>query len=92
MSVFPNSSNRKVAPNGQRVNASEIIAENFSFRIDTQASVQYIGLAAIGSLNSQAVWQILRITTSGTVQTGEYADGNDNFDNIWDNRAALSYS
>lgn len=54
----------------------------------------YVGRAAPDSATSAAVWQILRITedsSAGTTATA-YADGNTNFDNVWDNRASLSYS
>ena len=53
----------------------------------------YRGTANPGTLTSAASWRIERITiaTDGDV-TIVHADGNDNFDNIWDNRAGLSYS
>lgn len=59
----------------------------------TTSNVTYIGKAKIGSATSSTVWQIMKVdetTTDVTVIT--WADGNDNFDNIWDNRASLSYS
>lgn len=68
------------------------LAGEFATRVDTSASpLIYLGLAAPGSASSAAVWQVTRFdTTVGVIQT--YADGNTNFDNIWDNRASLSYS
>ena len=55
------------------------------------ANVTYIGQAAIGSDESQAVWQIKKVDeTSGIVIT--YADGDANYNNIWDNRTSLTYS
>jgi len=55
------------------------------------ANVTYIGTAAIGSATSSAVWKIKKIDeTTGLVIT--WADGDDLFNNIWDNRASLSYS
>jgi hypothetical protein len=53
----------------------------------------YSGAAAPGSITSAAVWRISRVTlqSDGDV-TVQWADGNDAYDNIWDNRAALSYS
>lgn len=57
----------------------------------TTANTTYIGKAAIGSATSSAVWQIAKLdTTSGIIKT--WADGDANFDNIWDNIASLSYS
>jgi len=53
----------------------------------------YRGGAVPGTLTSAAAWRVeeIVIATDGDV-TILFADGNDNFDNIWDNRAALSYS
>lgn len=56
------------------------------------STVTYIGSAIPNSSVSSAVWQIKRITTSGTLTLIEYANGNLNFNNIWNNRASLSYS
>lgn len=56
-------------------------------------TVIYIGEANPGSLSSAAVWRMKRLTLNaeGDV-TEEWADGDANFDNIWDNRLSLSYS
>lgn len=51
----------------------------------------YIGESANGSDASDAAWRIKRISTSGTVTTIEWADGNGLFDNIWNDRASLTY-
>lgn len=53
----------------------------------------YRGEAAVGSLNSGAFWRIRRITmaTDGDATT-EWANGNANFTNVWDNRLSLSYN
>ena len=56
------------------------------------ATVTYIGQAAPGTATSAASWRIQRMSVSGTVTTLEYADGDLNFNNVWDNRAALTYS
>lgn len=60
-------------------------------RVDeASATVTYVGEAAAGSATSGAVWLIKKIDeTSGIVIT--FADGNTNYDNVWDNRAALTY-
>ena len=50
----------------------------------------YLGRAVPGTLTSTALWQIKRITdASGDVT---WADGNSDYDNVWDNIASLSYS
>lgn len=54
------------------------------------SNVKYIGQAAIGTATSAASWQIMKIDkTTGTVIT--YADGDDSFNNVFDNRESLSY-
>jgi hypothetical protein len=55
-------------------------------------AITYVGDAAVGAATSAAAWRIKRITVSGDLATVEWADGNQNFDNIWDNRASLTYS
>ena len=58
--------------------------------------VFYSGKAEMGALTSAAVWQIKRITITEVANITsidtDWADGNGSFDNIWDNREALSYS
>ncbi len=63
----------------------------YTTRVDeASATVTYIGYAEIGSSQASAVWRIKKIdTSSGTSII--WADGNDNFDNVWNNRAALTY-
>lgn len=53
----------------------------------------YIGEAVPGSLTSEAKWKIKKLTYSGdNVSSILWADGNNKYDNIWDNRAILDYS
>ena len=64
---------------------------------EASTTVTYIGYAPIGTATSAASWLIARVTkASATSPNGvvitEYADGNMAYDNIWNNRAALSYS
>lgn len=55
------------------------------------SNIEYVGKAVIGAVTSGAVWQIIKIDeTTGTVIT--WADGDEDFNNIYDNREALSYS
>lgn len=51
----------------------------------------YIGYAEIGAATSSAVWKVKRIVTTGGA-TITWADGDDNYDNIWDDRTTLTYS
>lgn len=67
---------------------------NLSLRIDESSTVNttYVGYAEIGSSELSASWRIKRITELNGILVLLYADGNDNFDNVWDNRTSLSYS
>lgn len=57
------------------------------------STLAYLGDAAIGASENSSVWRIQKLdfTAEGNV-TITFADGNDNFDNNWSNRASLSYS
>lgn len=67
------------------------VTGNLAVKIVESGTTTYVGRAAIGSATSSAVWQVQKIDeSSGTIVT--WADGNDNFDNIFDNYASLSYS
>ena len=59
--------------------------------LDGGGGVQYICMAHAGADILSPVWQIQRITTAGTDVTIEWADGDAKFDNIANNRAALTY-
>jgi hypothetical protein len=51
----------------------------------------YVGKALIGKVNSDANWLIIRYTTVGNVLMSEYANGSEAFDQVWNNRATLTY-
>jgi hypothetical protein len=57
----------------------------------TDGSVIYIGYAIPGTLDSDAGWQITKITISGAIIKFRYADSNLDFDNVWNNRGSLDY-
>ena len=55
------------------------------------SNITYVGSSYPGADTSVSEWQIKKIDeTSGTNVT--FADGNDNYDNEWDERENLSYS
>lgn len=54
-------------------------------------TITYKGTAKAGTLTSESQWRVLRETISGNVTSTEYASGNGNFDNVWDDRAGLTY-
>jgi hypothetical protein len=56
-------------------------------------TVAYDGFAAVGSTEGAAVWRIKKTTYAlDGDRAVTWADGNANFDNVWTNRASLSYS
>jgi hypothetical protein len=64
-----------------------------SIRVDDSTStLTYVGDAAIGVSESAAVWRIKRLQTTGTVLKITWADGNEFYDNIWADRASLTYT
>ena len=67
------------------------VTGNLATFIRSSGSYIYIGTAAIGSATSSSVWRVKRLDTT-TLLDIKWADGNDNFDNIADNYASLSYS
>lgn len=70
--------------------------KNYSRRIayDSNDLEQYIGTALPGSAEGSAVWQVMKLaySSSSKVTSVKWADGDDNFDNIWTNYASLTYS
>lgn len=60
---------------------------------DAGSGITYVGEATPGSVNSAAVWRIKRLDeTVADDLTILWADGNASFDNVWNDRAGLSYS
>lgn len=69
----------------------ETRSQAMATRLDEVSStLNYVGEAAVGSADSAAVWRIKRITTTGTVLKIEYASSS--YNQIWNNRAALTYT
>ncbi len=55
-------------------------------------SKEYFGWALPNTATSVSLWKIMRISYSGNDFTLEWADGNKNYDNEWDNRVtSVSY-
>lgn len=80
---------------GQIINpASEEAVDvlDYIYRIDQADSTTiYIGKSSATALVSEAVWRISKVDTTSYL-TVTFADGNGNYDNVWNNRASLSYS
>lgn len=61
--------------------------------IDDADPFTYFGFAVPGSVQSSPVWRILREEDKGGGDFEYlYADGDDKFDNVWDDRTSLAYS
>jgi hypothetical protein len=75
----------------QRMNAINMAIQ---IERDGQGNPIYLGLASPGTATSVSLWQIRSLTFDGqsNLTAMQYADGNPNFDNIWDDRGSLNYS
>lgn len=66
--------------------------EEVTYIDESSSTTTYIGKAGIGTSTSSSSWQIKKILISGTVTSITYAGGTDNYNQVWDDRASLSYS
>ena len=73
---------------------AEALATPTTTLIDEALPFTYYGFATPGSLTADPVWRILRGEDLGDGDSAYlYADGDDSFDNVWDDRATtISYS
>lgn len=61
------------------------------FLDEASATITYVGEANPGTAASAASWRIKRLdSTSGLLVT--WAEGDSDFDKVWDDRASYSYS
>jgi len=84
---------RVVVENGAAyVQLTEGGNENLAFRIDeADGSTTYLGYATIGSNETAPVWRIKKIIEGTSITSLLWADGDDDFNNVWSNRAAGTY-
>ena len=61
---------------------------------DSSGNLIYIGKANMGSAKSDAVWNIRKLVydASNNLTDMLWANGDGAFNNIWNNRIAISYS
>ena len=59
--------------------------------IDVVGGVTYKGFAPLGTRQDEAGWKITRTTVSSGLTITEYADGNMEYDNVWEDRTSLRY-
>lgn len=63
-----------------------------SVLIDKASSdITYVGQAAVGTLSSQSLWSIMKITTSGSITSVHFANSSESATNIWNDRLTLTY-
>lgn len=63
-----------------------------SIEDQTTPKTIYKGFAAPGSNTSDAVWAIQKTEENIGIVSHQWAEGNRNFDKIWDNRKTLNYN
>lgn len=68
--------------------------ESTRMHYDSNQSLQYLGFATSGTDTSADEWRIMRFSydSSLNLTTILTADGDTNYDNVWDNRESISYS
>lgn len=72
------------------VESTESYLQRFDY--DANGNAIYLGRADIGSLSSEAKWQIKRLSYSGSnVTIIEFASSTDAFNQAWDSRTSLTY-
>lgn len=54
-------------------------------------TIFYVGKAEIGKVDSDANWLIIKYTTTGNILKSEYANGVELFNQVWNDRATLTY-
>lgn len=80
--------------NGNEINiADATITYTQAIENDEQGKAIFIGLATPGSAKSAAAWQIRKITYDGNSAATDiqFANSSNAFDQIWNDRAGLSY-
>lgn len=67
--------------------------DTLRFDYDGSGNLIYVGIAHPNQVTTEAVWQIRKLSYdgSGNLLSMLYANGVKQFDQIWDNRAGLTY-
>lgn len=58
---------------------------------DTDENNIYLGWAQYGTGENEPYWRIKKIENNGGVWAQKYADGDELYDNVWNNRLNLNY-
>jgi len=87
--------NQKIGT-GDTVDLAKLQGED-QFRFDVfideaSAAITYYGICSPGIASNVAKWRILRKQIVGNVTKYRYANSSSDFNQIWDNRASLTYA
>lgn len=83
---------REIEHRASEGSAHEVQMESFSKRVEKIFEETFIGFAEPGSETSEAKWQIRRISFDSNGNLSQrFAQGDVEFDNVWDDYASLSY-
>jgi hypothetical protein len=83
----------KMAPDGSLItDTSPVVSRRIAYHASGQP--EYIGEAIAGGTTASSIWRIKKMIFDGSdrVTAVQWADGNAEFDNEWDNYASLTYS
>lgn len=71
----------------------EILGYGFAKRVDSTSTpnITYIGIAQPGTADADAFWAISTVDTSILAADVKWANGNNFFLNVWDDRTSLTY-
>lgn len=64
------------------------------FDYDANSNLIYLGIADIGSSASTAAWRIMKLSynANGNLTDIKFANGNDKYEYVWNDRVSYSYS
>ena len=74
------------------INGSSTAFSGNLLQVDSVGQTTYLGYATAGTSTSAGTWAIKKIVESGNDAVITWADGDKDYNNIWDNRLSLSYS
>lgn len=80
----------EIAISVEAINSEIFIEASIEEQINTGET--YYGYALPGSLTSEPVWAIQKVSEDKGILTKQWADGNKNRDKVWDDRKNLQYS
>jgi hypothetical protein len=70
-----------------------VVLDDLTARFDKgHYPIYYMGEAQANTPESSPLWRIKRVDMSGETIVILFADGNDDFDNIWSDHLTLTYS